>query len=80
MDTQKKRLTYRIVLREEPEGGYTVTVPSLPGCVTYGEDLKEAYTMAEEAILAYVESQIKHGESIYDDSQTFEGVLNLEYA
>jgi len=80
METQQKRLTYRIVLREEPEGGYTVTVPTLPGCVTYGSDLKEAYAMAEEAILAYIQSQVKHGETVTDDSQTFEGVLNLEYA
>ena len=75
-----RRLTYRIVLREEPEGGYTVIVPSLPGCVTYGENIKEAYVMAEDAIRAYLESQIKHGEAITDDSGTFEGVLNLEYA
>ncbi len=75
-----QRLTYRIVLRGEPEGGYTVTVPSLPGCITYGKDIPEAYSMAEEAIMAYLESQIKHGETIGDDSQTFEGVLNLEYA
>ncbi|MEW6095909.1 MAG: type II toxin-antitoxin system HicB family antitoxin [bacterium] len=75
-----KRLTYRIVLREEPEGGYTVTVPSLPGCITYGENIKEAYLMAEDAIMAYIESQRKHGELITDDSRTFEGVLNLEYA
>ena len=31
-----KVLNYRILLRKEPEGGYTVMVPSLPGCVTYG--------------------------------------------
>jgi len=30
-------LSYRILLRKEPEGGYTVIVPSLPGCVTYGD-------------------------------------------
>lgn len=73
------QLTFRIILREEPEGGYTVLVPSLPGCVTYGKDINEAYVMAEEAILAYLESKKKHGESIVDDSQTVEGVLNLEY-
>ncbi len=54
------RLTYRIMLREEPEGGYTVLVPSLPGCITYGKDINEAYSMAKEAILAYLESQAKH--------------------
>jgi predicted RNase H-like HicB family nuclease len=75
-----RQLTYRIVLKEEPEGGYTVTVPSLPGCITYGENIKESYLMAEEAIMAYIESQMKHGESIIDDRHTFEGVLNLEYA
>jgi predicted RNase H-like HicB family nuclease len=30
---QKSR-TYRIALKKEPEGGYTVTVPALPGCIT----------------------------------------------
>ncbi len=75
-----KRLTYRIVLKEEPEGGYTVTVPALPGCITYGKDIPETYRMAEDAIMAYLESQVKHGETISDDSRTFEGVLNLEYA
>lgn len=74
-----KNLTYRIVLKGEPEGGFTVTVPSLPGCVTYGKDMEEAYLMAKEAIFAYLESQAKHGEAIADDTNTFEGVLNLEY-
>jgi antitoxin HicB len=80
MTTPKRTLTYRIVLKEEPEGGYTVSVPTLPGCITYGENREEAFKMAKEAITAYLESQSQHGEAIVDDSQTFEGVLNLEYA
>lgn len=47
---------FSIVLQEEPEGGYTVTVPSLPGCVTYGRTLPEAREKAEEAIELYVET------------------------
>lgn len=35
-------LKYTVIYTPEPEGGFTVTVPSLPGCVTYGKDLKEA--------------------------------------
>ncbi len=35
--------TYKIRLQKEPEGGYTVIVPSLPGCITYGENIDEAY-------------------------------------
>jgi len=32
-------LQYNIVLKPEKEGGYTVIVPSLPGCVSYGKKL-----------------------------------------
>jgi len=55
-------LGYRILLRKEPEGGYTVTVPSLPGCMTYGETIEEAVKMAEEAIEVYLESLREHGD------------------
>jgi len=37
-----KIFRYNIIFRSEPEGGFTVLVPSLPGCVTYGKNLKEA--------------------------------------
>jgi len=49
-------MNYKILLREEPEGGFTVMVPSLEGCVTYGNDLAEAKKNAREAIQLYVES------------------------
>ena len=57
-------LSYRILLREEPEGGYTVTVPTLPGCITYGETITEAIGMAREAIELYLESLLAHGDEI----------------
>lgn len=59
-----KALSYRILLRKEPEGGYTVVVPSLPGCVTYGDTIEKAIEMAREAIELYIESLKKHGEEI----------------
>lgn len=72
--------TYKLHLHKEPDGGFTVTVPVLPGCVTYGEDLDEAVTMAQEAIQLYIEELQSRGETIPDDSQTFEYSLNLEMA
>ncbi len=75
-----RKASFRIILRPEPEGGYTVIVPSLPGCITYGEDIKEAREMAEDAIKAYLESMKKHGEVFQDDTDTFEGMLTLQYA
>ncbi len=59
-----EQLTYRILLRKEPEGGYTVIVPALPGCVTYGETLENAIEMAKEAIDLYLESLRAHNEEI----------------
>ena len=57
-------LSYKVFLHKEPEGGFTVTVPSLPGCVTYGETRDEAMSMADEAIELYVESLRAHGEEV----------------
>ncbi len=70
-------LSYRVLLRKEPEGGYTVIVPSLPGCVTYGDTIEEAIDRAREAIELYIESLKEHGEEIPTDEKTFEYTLIL---
>jgi antitoxin HicB len=72
-----KTLSYRILLREEPEGGYTVIVPSLPGCVTYGETVQEAIAMAREAIELYLESLEAHGEEIPTEERTLEYTVTI---
>ena len=69
--------TYKILLHREPEGGFTVTVPALPGCITYGENIDEALEMAKEAIELYVEVLSEWGEIIPDNSNTLEYSLNL---
>ena len=73
-------LSYRIILRPEPEGGYTVTVPALPGCVTYGDTLEEAKALAGDAVRSYLDSMRKHAEPVIDDSGTCESQLLVEYA
>ena len=55
-----KALNYRILLRKEPDSGYTVMVPSLPGCITYGDSIDGAISMAREAIELYIESLKAH--------------------
>ena len=69
--------TYRIILNQEPEGGYTVIVPALPGCVTYGDNVNHAIDMAKEAIEGYLEVLKEQGEEIPDDSRTLEYSLTL---
>lgn len=70
--------TYKIHLHKDEEGGYTVTVPALPGCITYGENVDEAIEMAREAIELYIEELQDRGEIIPDDSNTLEYSINLK--
>jgi antitoxin HicB len=72
-----KQLTYRVLLNREPEGGYTVNVPTLPGCITYGETIDEAISMAKEAIELYVESLVAKGEAVPDETNTLEYSITL---
>lgn len=45
----------RVVLEPSEEGGYTAYVPSLPGCISEGEDVQDALANIQEAIGLYLE-------------------------
>lgn len=72
-----RQITYRVLLNKEPEGGFTVTVPTLPGCITFGETMDEAIVNAKEAVELYLESLTAHGEPIPTEENTFEYSLTL---
>lgn len=69
--------TYRVIIRKEPEGSYTAIVPTLKGCITFGETIEEAMLMAKEAIEVMLESMEAHNISIFDDSETIEYSVNI---
>lgn len=71
------QIQYPILLRREPEGGFTVTVPALPGCVTWGDTLDEAIGNAKEAIELYLESLTAHGEEIPSERNVLEYLLTI---
>lgn len=48
---------FDVLLRPEPEGGFTVRVPAFPEIVTCGEDETEALAMAQEAIELVIEDR-----------------------
>ncbi|MBI4515660.1 MAG: type II toxin-antitoxin system HicB family antitoxin [Deltaproteobacteria bacterium] len=58
------RYLYTAVFDPDGKGGYTVTVPALPGLVTEGDTFEEAKELVKEAIIGYLESLRKHGEAI----------------
>ena len=61
---------YTIVLQPEPEeGGYSVSVPALPGCFTQGETVDQCVERAKEAIALYVETRDEAGEPIPEETE-----------
>lgn len=58
----------QVVLIPDTEvGGFTVIVPSLPGCISEGDTEKEALANIKEAIELHIESMIAHGEEVPED-------------
>ena len=56
------RLTYTVLLEPDPdEGGFTVTVPELPGCIAQGESIEEALATVRDAISLHVEGLVSDG-------------------
>ena len=67
----RENFRYNVIFRPEPEGGFTVIVPALPGCVSYGKDLREAKKMITDAIKGYLASLKKHRELVPTDEESF---------
>ena len=57
----------QVVLEPSEDGGFTATVPALPGCISEGETREEALRNIEEAVLLYlepVEGDVRMGPSV----------------
>ncbi|GAB6173237.1 hypothetical protein JCM15765_27150 [Paradesulfitobacterium aromaticivorans] len=47
---------FKVILEQNASGGFTVTVPALPGCVTQGRNREEALEHVQEAIGGFLEA------------------------
>jgi predicted RNase H-like HicB family nuclease len=56
--------TYPVCIYPSKEGGYTVDIPDLLGCVTEGDTIEEAIYMAEEATCGWLYTSIRDGEKL----------------
>ncbi|NJL60814.1 MAG: type II toxin-antitoxin system HicB family antitoxin [Methylacidiphilales bacterium] len=61
----------KVILEPSDEGGYTIYVPSLPGCISEGESVDDALANIQEAIELYLEP-------LDDDISVQEGVIVRE--
>jgi len=59
-------------LQPEPEGGYTITVPSLSGCISYGESFEKAMEMIKDAIGGWLAVAREEGVPIPDQFESIE--------
>jgi len=48
----------------QPEGGFFIVVPALPGCTSFGDTIDQALEMVEEAIQLWVEVAREQGLSV----------------
>ena len=72
-------LRYNAVFDPAEEGGFTVTVPKLPGLVTEGDSFEEAVEMARDAIKGYLEVLREAGEEIPEaDERSFATPIDVD--
>lgn len=62
--TRPRSYFFPLELIPEKDGRWTIDVPSLPGCVTWGRTREEALKHAQEAIELYLADMIEAGESL----------------
>lgn len=74
---QHRQYEYTAFFESNENGGYTVTVPALPGLVTEGKDLKHARAMAEDAIRCYIDGLKKAKQPIPIERETAQVKLSV---
>jgi antitoxin HicB len=52
---------FDVVLEQQPDGGYTVYVPDLPGCISEGETPEEVIKMIRDAMAGYLAVRRERG-------------------
>lgn len=74
-----KKRRFKVILEwDDNDGGYTVTVPALPGCITEGDTIQEALENVQEAIRGYLEALQLQGLPLPEkDIQLFYGEVEV---
>ncbi len=67
-------LTYTVELEPQKEGGYTATVPALPGCISEGDTLETVLANIKDAIEGYIKVLVKHNRKVPLEFSEFQQV------
>lgn len=74
------RLPYRMEIVEDPdEGGFVVSFPELPGCLSQGETLEAAFSNAQDAKRAWIDAVLEQGDTVPlpDSDNAYSGQFKL---
>jgi predicted RNase H-like HicB family nuclease len=63
-DYVRLALSYAVFTLDEEDGNWTVEIPVLPGCITWGETRPEAAAMAEDAVHGWLVIALRFGDDI----------------
>lgn len=61
-------MRFTAILEQEPDGGFVVSVPALPGCISQGDTREEALANIRQAIQLYLEDCRAAGETLPDEA------------
>jgi antitoxin HicB len=62
-------MRYTVLLEQEADGGYVVSVPALPGCVSEGDNRAEALRNIRKAIGLYIEDCREAGDPVPTEAE-----------
>ena len=74
------KMPYRMeIVEDEEEGGFVVSYPDLPGCITGGETIESAVQNALDAKRTWIEAALEEGIEIYepDSLENYSGQFKL---
>ncbi len=69
-------MTFLVAIHKEPQSSYGVSVPDLPGCITAGDTIDEALTMAKEAITLHLEGMLDDNMELPEPTKDIEALRN----
>jgi predicted RNase H-like HicB family nuclease len=67
-----KTYVLKVSLQEEEDGRWSASIPSLPGCTSWGYSREEALTNIKDAAEIYIEDMIDAGEGLPSPSDKIE--------
>lgn len=67
-----QKLFYPSIFHKAEEGGFWVSFPDIPECLTEGDDMRQAYEMASDALGLVISDKIKNKETLPVPSQVDE--------